>query len=106
MDELLVEMVTAIVVAILGYIVGIIKERQYDLKIEDLYVKYKMIFDISGDIIHALDEKLYVEMEEAIAMMKEAYESPTMSTAMFNKIVKESKDVFDRVNVLLKGRKE
>lgn len=104
MDELLIEMVTAIVVAVLGYIIGIFKDRQTNLKIEDTYIKYKLIFDVSGAVIRTMDEKLYVEMEEAIAKMKEAYESPAMTTAMFNEIVRECKDVFNRAQELLKKR--
>ena len=104
MDSMLVELITAIVVAVIGYVVGIVKERQYDLAIEDTYSKYKLIFDISGTVIKMVDEKLYTEIEEAIAKMDEAYKSPTFTTAMFNQIVKESKDVFDRAQILLKKR--
>lgn len=101
MDNLLVECIVAIVVAILGYIVGIFKDRQYELSIEDKYVKYKLIFDVSGAVVKTLDEKLYSEMEEAIVKMKQAYESPEFTTKMFQEIVKESTDVFDRVQELI-----
>jgi len=89
MDEMFIEMITAIVVAVLGYVVGIIKDRQTNLKLEDTYVKYKMIFDVSGSVVKVIDEKLYREMDEAVAKMKEAYESPTFTTQAFNEIVKE-----------------
>ena len=104
MNEQLLELITAIIVAVIGYVIGIVKERQYDLAIEDKYSKYKLVFDVSGAVIKTVDEKLYTEIEEAIAKMDEAYKSPTFTTAMFNSIVKESKDVFDRAQVLLKNR--
>ena len=104
MNEQLLELIMAIIVAVIGYVIGIVKERQYDLAIEDIYSKYKLIFDISGTVIKMVDEKLYTEIEEAIAKMDEAYKSPTFTTAMFNQIVKESKDVFDRAEALLKKR--
>ena len=101
---MLTEMITAIIVAILGYVIGIIKERQTNLNFEDKYVKYKLLFDVSGTVIKAMDNKLYTEMEEAIAKIKEAYESPTFTTQAFNSIIKECKDVFDRAQELLKKR--
>ena len=91
-------------VAILGYVIGIIKDRQTNLNFEDKYVKYKLLFDVSGTVIKAMDNKLYTEMEEAIAKIKEAYESPTFTTQAFNSIIKECKDVFDRAQELLKKR--
>ena len=104
MDSALIECVTGIIVAVVGYVIGVIKERQYDLAIEDRYSKYKLIFDVSGSVLKVMDEKLYIEIEEAIAKMDEAYKSPTFTTAMFNQIVKESKDVFDRAQELLESR--
>lgn len=104
MDSMLVELITAIVVAVIGYVIGIFKDRQYNLKVEDVYNKYKLIFDVSGVVIKTIDEKLYTEMEEAIAKMKEAYESTSFTTQAFNEIVKECKDVFDRAQILLKKR--
>lgn len=101
---MLTEMITAIMVAIIGYIIGIIKDRQTNLNFEDKYVKYKLLFDVSGTVIKAMDNKLYTEMEEAIAKIKEAYESPTFTTQAFNSIIKECKDVFDRAQELLKKR--
>lgn len=105
MDSMLSEMIIAIVVAIIAYITGIVKDRQVNLNFEDKFSKYKLIFDVSGTVIKSLDEKLYVEMEEAITKMKEAYESPTFTTQSFNEIVKECQDVFDRAQELLKNRK-
>lgn len=104
MDSMLTEMIAAIVVAILGYVIGIIKDRQTNLNFEDKYARYKLLFDVSGTVIKAMDEKLYTEMEEAITKMKEAYESPTFTTQAFNSIIKECKDVFDRAQILLKKR--
>ena len=104
MNEQLLELITAIIVAVIGYVIGIVKERQYDLAIEDKYSKYKLLFEVSGAVIKTVDEKLYVEIEEAIAKMDEAYKSPTFTTAAFNSIVKECKDVFDRAQILLKKR--
>ncbi|MBR4846071.1 MAG: hypothetical protein IKU98_06590 [Bacteroidaceae bacterium] len=104
MEDLIVELVTSVVVAVLAFVVGIFRERQYDIKMEDVYVKNKLFFDVSGMVVKALDEKLYNEMEEAITKMKVAYESPTFTTASFNAIVKECKDVFDRAQVLIKSR--
>lgn len=104
MDEMLMEMIVTIVVAIIGYVIGIIKDRTTNLNLEDKYLKYKLLFDVSGVVIKTIDEKLYREMEEAIAKMKEAYESPAFTTKMFNQLVKECKDVFDRAQVLLKNR--
>lgn len=104
MDSALIECVTGIIVAVVGYVIGVIKERQYDLAIEDRYSKYKLIFDVSGSVIKLMDEKLYTEIGEAVAKMDEAYKSPTFTTAMFNQIVKESKDVFDRAQELLESR--
>ena len=101
---MLTETITAIMVAILGYVIGIIKDRQTNLNFEDKYVKYKLLFDVSGTVIKAMDNKLYTEMEEAIAKIKEAYESPTFTTQAFNSIIKECKDVFDRAQELLKKR--
>ena len=101
---MLTEMITAIMVAIIGYIIGIITDRQTNLNFEDKYVKYKLLFDVSGTVIKAMDNKLYTEMEEAIAKIKEAYESPTFTTQAFNSIIKECKDVFDRAQELLKKR--
>jgi len=104
MDTLLSEMIFAIVTAIIGYVVGVFKDRQYNLKMEDLYGKYKLFFDISGNVLKAVDEKLYGEIEEAIAKMKAAYESEAFTTKAFNEIVLECKDVFDRAQYVLKNR--
>lgn len=101
MDEMLSEMIVAIVVAVIGYAIGIFKDRQYNLKVEDVYSKYKLFFDISGAMVKALDEKLYNEIEEAIKKMDEAYKSPTFTTQAFNEIVKECSDVFKRAQELL-----
>ena len=104
MDAMLSESIVAIVTAIIGYIVGKFKERQYNLKVEDLYSKYKLFFDISGSILKTMDAKLYSELEEAIAKMKGAYESESFTTQAFNEIVLECKDVFDRAQIILKNR--
>ena len=101
---MLTETIVAIMVAIIGYVIGIIKDRQTNLNFEDKYVKYKLLFDVSGTVIKAMDNKLYTEMEEAIAKIKEAYESPTFTTQAFNSIIRECKDVFDRAQELLKKR--
>ena len=101
---MLTEMIAYIMLAILGYVIGIIKDRQTNLNFEDKYVRYKLLFDVSGTVIKAMDNKLYTEMEEAIAKIKEAYESPTFTTQAFNSIIKECKDVFDRAQELLKKR--
>lgn len=101
---MLTEMIAYIMLAILGYVIGIIKDRQTNLNFEDKYVRYKLLFDVSGTVIKSMDNKLYTEMEEAIAKIKEAYESPTFTTQAFNSIIKECKDVFDRAQELLKKR--
>lgn len=104
MEDLIVELVTSIVVAVLAFIVGMFKERQYDIKMEDAYVKNKLLFDVSGMVIKALDEKLYNEMEDSVKKMQEAYESPKFTNKAFQEIVKECKDVFDRAQLLIKSR--
>ena len=104
MNEQLLELIIAIIVAVIGYVIGIFKEKNYQIKFEDTYSKYKLIFDVSGTVIKAMDEKLYTEMEEAIAKMKEAYENPSFTPDAFASIVKECKDVFDRVQELLSKR--
>lgn len=98
------EAIVAIVVAVIGYVVGLIKERQGNLLFEDTYMQYKLLFDVSGMVIKGIDEQLYMELEEAVAKMKEAYENPGFTTQAFNGIVKECKDVFDRAELLLKNR--
>lgn len=104
MDTLIYEIVVTIVTAVIGYFIGIFKERQYDIKIEDLYSKYKLFFKISGLMLKQVDEKLYYEIEEAINKMQTAYESESFTTKAFNEIVLECKDVFDRAQIVLKNR--
>ena len=104
MDAMLSELIVAVITALIGYIVGKFKERQYNLKVEDLYCKYKLLFDISGSVLQTMDAKLYTELEEAISRMKAAYESESFTTQAFNEIVLECKDVFDRAQVVLKNR--
>lgn len=104
MEQMWIEIIVPIVVAVIGYVVGFIKERQGNLLFEDTYMRYKLLFDVSGMVIKGIDEKLYVELEEAVAKMKEAYENPSFTTQAFNGIVKECRDVFDRAEMLLKTR--
>jgi len=104
MDELWTELLVAIITAVISVAITWSKREGYDIKFEDKYMKYKMIFDISGELVRALDEQLYDEMADCVKLMTKAYESTEFTPSMFNQIVKESKDVFDRVNVLLKKR--
>jgi hypothetical protein len=104
MDAMLSELIIAITTAVIGYVIGIFKDRQYNLKMEDLYSKYKMFFTVSGVLLKQVDEKLYHEVEEAIQKMQMAYQSESFTTKAFNEIVLECKDVFDRAQYLIKNR--
>lgn len=104
MQEIITEIALAVGAGVAAYFVGIFKDRQYNLKIEDLYSKYKLLFNVSGALIKTLDEKLYVEMEQAITKMQTAYTSEGFTTKSFNQIVKECADVFNRAEELLKNR--
>lgn len=106
MDEIIYTVIVAIIVAVIGGVIGWTKRQGYDEKFENIYIKYKLIFDVSGTIVQAIDAQLYQEMKEALAKMKEAYESPEFTVSQFNEIVKECQDVFDRVNELLADRKD
>lgn len=104
MEHLLTEMIVAIVVAVIGYVVGLMKERQTNLKIEDAYAKYKLFFDVCGNVIKTIDADLYRELDEAITRMRVAYESEAFTVQAFNEIVKECADVFARAQILIKNR--
>ena len=104
MEDLWTELLIAIISAVVSVFIGWFKRSDYDVKCEDLYAKYAMVFQVSGELVRALDEKLYVEMEDCIKKLTLAYQSPEFTPNMFNQIVKESKDVFDRVNELIKNR--
>lgn len=104
MDELWTELLVALLTAVISVAITWFRREAYDIKFEDLYSKYKMVFDVSGELVRALDEKLYEEMDDCVKKMKQAYESPEFTPSAFIGIVKECKDVFDRANELIKNR--
>lgn len=104
MNEMLAELIVAIITAVIGYIIGIFKDRQYNLKVEGIYSKYKLLFKVSGAMLRVKDEQLYHEVEEAIERMQTAYQDESFTTKDFNEIVLECKDVFDRAQVVLNRR--
>ena len=104
MNDVLMDILYVVVTAIVSVAVTWIKRESYDIQFEDKYCKYLMIFELSGGLVKMWDEKLYEEMAECVRLMKKAYTSPEFTPSAFNKIVKESKDVFDRVQELMKNR--
>lgn len=103
MEGLLTEFLVAVLTAFVSIVLTWFRREAYDIRFEDLYSKYRMVFEVSGELVKAMDEKLYVEMGDCVQKMKQAYESPEFTPSMFNQIVKECKDVFDRAEQLLKG---
>lgn len=101
MDEIVYTIIVAIIVAIIGAVIGWTKRAGWDTKFENIYIKYKLVFDVSGTLIKAYDEQLYNELAELLTKMKLAYESPEFTADEFNAIVKEGQDVIDRVEDLL-----
>lgn len=105
MDEIIYTVIVAIVVALIGALIGWTKRKGYDTKFENIYIRYKMVFEIAGALIKAYDEALYNELNDALTKMKNAYESPEFTADQFNEIVKECQDVLNRVDELLNKHK-
>lgn len=105
MDEIIYTVIVAIVVALIGALIGWTKRKGYDTKFENIYIRYKMVFEITGALIKAYDEPLYNELNDALTKMKNAYESPEFTADQFNEIVKECQDVLNRVDELLNKHK-
>ena len=101
MDEIFYTLIVAVVCALISFVIGWTKRKGWDLKAEDLYSKYKLIFDISGNLVQTIDAQLYEEMKEAVEKMTEAYQSTSFTPDMFNEIVKECGDVFRRAQELI-----
>lgn len=102
--EFLIELGVGLLSAIVGAALAWWKKTVTDLNFEDLYSKYALILRVSGAVIEELDPKLYIEMKECIEKLDEAYKSPEFTTKMFNRLVKEAYDVFERVDILLANR--
>ena len=105
MDEIIYTVIVAIIVALIGALIGWTKRKGYDTKFENIYIKYKMVFEIAGALIRTYDEALYNELNDALTKMKNAYESPEFTADQFNEIVKECQDVLNRVDELLNKHK-
>lgn len=105
MDEIIYTVIVAIIVALIGALIGWTKRKGYDTKFENIYIRYKMVFEIAGALIRTYDEALYNELNEALTKMKNAYESPEFTADQFNEIVKECQDVLNRVDELLNKHK-
>lgn len=105
MDEIIYTVIVAIIVALIGALIGWTKRKGYDTKFENIYIKYKMVFEIAGALIKAYDEALYNELNDALTKMRSAYESPEFTADQFNEIVKECQDVLNRVDELLNKHK-
>ena len=105
MDEIIYTVIMAIIVALIGALIGWTKRKGYDTKFENIYIKYKMVFEIAGALIKTYDEALYNELNDALTKMKNAYESPEFTADQFNEIVKECQDVLNRVDELLNKHK-
>ena len=102
--EFLIELGVGLLSAIIGAAIAWWKKTVNDLNFEDLFSKYSLILNVSGAVIEELDPKLYIEMKECIDKLRQAYASPEFTTKMFNTLVKESMDVFERVDILLANR--
>lgn len=98
--EFLVALITATITAVLTWM----RKNSYDIKFEDKYAKYSMLYQVSGEVVKSIDEKLYKEMEDCIKQLTLAYQSPEFTTSMFNSLVKEAQELFDYVEDLLKNR--
>ena len=105
MDEIIYTVIMAIIVALIGALIGWTKRKGYDTKFENIYIKYKMVFEIAGALVKTYDEALYNELNDALTKMKNAYESPEFTADQFNEIVKECQDVLNRVDELLNKHK-
>ena len=105
MDEIIYTVIMAIIVALIGALIGWTKRKGYDTKFENIYIKYKMVFEIAGALIRTYDEALFNELNDALTKMKNAYESPEFTADQFNEIVKECQDVLNRVDELLNKHK-
>lgn len=102
--EYLIELGVGLLSALVGAAIAWWKKTVCDLNFEDLFVKYGLVLKVSGAVIEELDPKLYIEMKECYEKLEAAYQSPAFTTKMFNELVKEAKDVFDRVDFLLANR--
>ena len=105
MDEIIYTAIMAIIVALIGALIGWTKRKGYDTKFENIYIKYKMVFEIAGALVKTYDEALYNELKDALTKMRNAYESPEFTADQFNEIVKECQDVLNRVDELLNKHK-
>lgn len=94
--------VLAVITAIIGYGIGWTKKKGYDIAFEDVYAEHRLFFEVAGQMVAEMDEKLYKELEEAVTAMRTAYESPSFTTESFQLIVAECEDVFQRARELIK----
>lgn len=104
METVFMELATAVASVLAGWIIGIIRERQVNLDLEDEYARCKLFLEVSGNVLEAIDPKLHAEVVEAVACMRNAYESEAFTQQAFNAIVKECRDVFVRARELVGNR--
>lgn len=102
--EFLAEFLVALITAAISAILTWMRKNAHDIKFEDMYVKYSMMFQVSGELVKSIDEKLYKEMEDCVKKLTLAYQSPEFTTSMFNSLVKEAQELFDYIEDLLKNR--
>ena len=100
--SLLGAVILAAITAVIGYGIGWSKKKGHDIMFEDIYAEHKLFFDVAGQMVKDIDEKLYKELEEAILAMKTAYESPAFTTEAFQEIIMECGDVFERAKEIIK----
>ena len=100
--SLLGAVILAVITAIIGYGIGWTKKKGYDIAFEDVYAEHKLFFEVAGEMVKGVDEKLYMELTEAIEAMRTAYESPAFTTESFQSIVAECDDVFQRAREVIK----
>lgn len=94
--------VLAVITAVIGYGIGWTKKKGYDIAFEDIYAEHSLFFEVAGEAVKGLDEKLYMELAEAIEAMRTAYQSPAFTTEAFHCVIMECEDVFQRARELIK----
>lgn len=95
----MIGLIMVISVAVIGFFIVHIKA---DGRLSRFYYSYQTFFMLSGELIKQADEVLYKEMKEVSERMAKAYRDPEFTECDLKDIIKEAKDVYYRVLVILK----
>lgn len=101
MDQIVLEFIGAIVIAIVAFVIGWLVNNGYYSKVQGMFEAMCNTFDNFGEVIKSYDAQLYSEFEACINTLKASFADNALTMAEFTAIYKTFIPLYKRVLAII-----